>query len=124
MTDIKKNIFIIEDDAALRLALVSHLKRNYKVSEAEDGEQAIDMLSTLRPDLILLDIKMPKINGIEVLKYMRRKTMLKNTPVIIISQFDAPTLITQGLLLGAKDYLAKANYTLEDIAEMIKTRLR
>lgn len=116
----KKNILIVEDDTALRLALVSALKEDYKFSEAEDGEQAIDMLGTCKPDLILLDIKMPKVNGIEVLKFMRKQASFKNTPVIIISQLDEPMLIAQGLLLGAKHYLAKANYTLKDITEMVK----
>lgn len=123
MTQNKKRILIVEDDGGLREALINGLSQEFEFEEAADGQIALDWLKTNIPDLVLLDINLPKVDGMTVLKMIHQDKRTKNVPVIIISSMDDNDLVAQGLILGAKDYLAKANYTLADIAEMIRMRL-
>ena len=119
----KKTIFIVEDDTALRLALVKQMEKFYTIEQSGDGKEALDWLGKHVPDLILLDIKLPHVDGITILKAVRKNKATKHTPVIIISNIDDQALVAQGLILGAKDYLAKSSYSLEDITEMVRLRM-
>ncbi|OGY81409.1 MAG: hypothetical protein A3F54_02055 [Candidatus Kerfeldbacteria bacterium RIFCSPHIGHO2_12_FULL_48_17] len=119
----KKTIFIVEDDTALRLALVKQMEKFYTIEQSGDGKEALDWLGKHVPDLILLDIKLPHVDGITILKVVRKNKATKHTPVIIISNIDDQALVAQGLILGAKDYLAKSSYSLEDITEMVRLRM-
>ena len=99
----KKTIFIVEDDTALRLALVKQMEKFYTIEQSGDGKEALDWLGKHVPDLILLDIKLPHVDGITILKAVRKNKATKHTPVIIISNIDDQALVAQGLILGAKD---------------------
>ncbi len=98
-------ILIVEDDAVLRDVLLKKLsKSGYSVEKAEDGEVALEKLRAgLKPDLILLDILMPKKNGMEVMEEMNADPVLKDIPIIIISNSGQPVEIERAKKLGAKE---------------------
>ena len=121
-----QKIFIVEDDTVLRNVLSEKLsKSGYAVEEAEDGEVALQKLrGGLRPDLMLLDILMPKKNGMEVMEEMNADPMLKDIPIMIISNSGQPVEIERAKKLGAKDFLIKAVFDPAEVLEKINTLLQ
>ncbi|HDZ54226.1 MAG TPA: response regulator [Candidatus Nealsonbacteria bacterium] len=118
-------ILVIEDDKFLRELIVQKLiKENYKVSEAVDGEQGIKKIKEEKPDLVLLDLILPGIDGFEVLSKMREDSNLSSIPVIILSNLGQKEDVERGLKLGAIDYLIKAHFTPGEIIEKIKNVLK
>ncbi len=120
-----QNILIIEDDKFLR-ELISQklLKEGYDISEAIDGEEGIKKIKEEKPDLVLLDLILPGIDGFEVLSKMKEESTLKSIPVIILSNLGQKEDIEKGLKLGAIDYLIKAHFTPGEIIEKIKAVLK
>ncbi|MFH1462721.1 MAG: response regulator [bacterium] len=118
-------ILIIEDDKFLR-ELISQklLKERYNVSEAVDGEDGIKKIKSEKPDLILLDLILPGIDGFEVLSQMKAIPELSSIPVIILSNLGQKEDVEKGLKLGAVDYLIKAHFTPGEIIEKIKSSLK
>ena len=105
----KIKILIIEDERALADVLAARLKKEgYEVNTAEDGEKGFDVITKWQPDLILLDIVMPKMDGYEVLEKMKEKDIKK--PVIIISNSGQPVEIEKTRKLGAVDHLIKTEF--------------
>ena len=121
-----QKIFIVEDDTVLRNVLSEKLsKSGYAVEEAEDGEVALQKLrGGLRPDLMLLDILMPKKNGMEVMEEMNADPTLKSIPIMIISNSGQPVEIERAKKLGAKDFLIKAVFDPAEVLEKIKALLQ
>lgn len=118
-------ILVIEDDKFLRELIVQKLiKENYEVSEAIDGEQGIKKIKEEKPDLILLDLILPGIDGFEVLSRMREGSNSPSIPVIILSNLGQKEDVERGLKLGAIDYLIKAHFTPGEIIEKIKNVLK
>ncbi|OGZ17624.1 MAG: hypothetical protein A2Z78_00520 [Candidatus Nealsonbacteria bacterium RBG_13_36_15] len=118
-------ILIVEDDKFLRELIVQKLiKENYEVSEAIDGEQGIKKIKEEKPDLILLDLILPGIDGFEVLSRMKEDPELSSIPVIILSNLGQKEDVERGLKLGAIDYLIKAHFTPGEIIEKIKKALK
>jgi CheY-like chemotaxis protein len=108
MNEKQKNILIVDDDKQTRLKLTRALARpDYAVSSVEDGNEALQMLSAKPFDLILLDILMPKMDGIEVLKQLQADTSRKMPEVIVISAVEDPESIQRCRQLGARYYLTK-----------------
>lgn len=104
-------VLIIEDEIALLDILASKLtKEGYDVSKAYDGEEALKKIRYEKPDVILLDIIMPKVGGFEVLEALHTDKELSNIPVIIISNSGQPVEIEKAKALGAKEYLIKAEF--------------
>lgn len=120
-----KKIFIVEDDNVLRDVLVEKLsKSGYMVESAEDGEIALQKLHAgLAPDLILLDILMPKKNGMEVMEETSVDPVLKNIPIVIISNSGQPVEIERAKALGAKDFLIKAIFDPSEVLEKVRSIL-
>lgn len=118
-------ILLIEDDEVLRDLCVTKLrKENFEVSTAIDGTEGLRKIEKDIPDLILLDIILPGIDGFEVLKRMRSSTpQIAKVPVILLTNLGQETDIEKGEALGAVDYLVKANFTTEEIIEKIKDTL-
>ncbi len=109
-------ILIADDETEIRDLLRLYLENEkYKVIEAEDGQQALDLLLQEKVDLCILDIMMPKMDGFHVLRELRKES---NVPVIILSAKDADSEKILGLNLGADDYLAKPFNPLEAIARV------
>lgn len=118
-------ILVVEDDKFLRELIAQKLiKENYEVSEAIDGEQGIKKIKEEKPDLILLDLILPGIDGFEVLARMKKDSELSSIPVIIFSNLGQKEDVERGLKLGASDYLIKAHFTPGEIIEKIKKTLK
>lgn len=120
-----KKIFIVEDDNVLRDVLVEKLsKSGYTVESAEDGEIAMQKLrGGLNPDLMLLDILMPRKNGMEVMEEMNTDENLKKIPIIIISNSGQPVEVERAKALGARDFLIKAIFDPTEVLEKVKAAL-
>ena len=117
----KKKILIVEDDSVLRDVLVEKLSRSgYEVAGAEDGVVATEKIPLYKPDLILLDIMMPKKDGMEVLKELHEDAELSKIPVIIISNSGQPVEIEQARALGAKAFLIKAVFEPNEVLEKVE----
>ncbi|KKT40494.1 hypothetical protein A3K29_00850 [Candidatus Collierbacteria bacterium RIFOXYB2_FULL_46_14] len=119
--DNKKKVMIVEDDAVLVNALTLSLEdEGYDISVATDGEEAEKMILKEKPDLILLDLLLPIKSGFEVLKIIRGNPDTKNISVVILTNFEQETSIDEGMRLGAKDYIVKANIDIKDIPTIVK----
>ena len=119
-----KTILIVEDDKFLRNFLVLKLtKENYNIIEAVDGEEGIKKIKEEKLDLVLLDLILPGIDGFEVLSQMRSDPSLHPIPVIILSNLGQEEDIKKGFNIGANDYLIKADFTLREVIEKIKSIL-
>lgn len=109
-------ILIADDEPEIRNLLRLYLENeHYEVIEAEDGQQALSLLHRHKPDLCILDIMMPKMDGFHVLQEIRKES---NVPVMILSAKDADSEKILGLNLGADDYLAKPFNPLEAVARV------
>jgi DNA-binding response OmpR family regulator len=121
----KGKILIIEDDRFLRELMVRKLKmENLEVVEAEDGAEGLKKIKEEKPDLVLLDLILPEMDGFEVLEQKRKDEEIKDIPVIILSNLGQKEEIDRGLQLGAKDYLVKAHFSPSEIIEKIKLFLQ
>jgi len=120
-----KTILIIEDDKFLRELIAKKLiKEGYEISEAVDGEEGMKKVKEEKPDLVLLDLILPGIDGFEVLSRMREESALASIPVIILSNLGQREDVEKGLKMGAVDYLIKAHFTPGEIIEKIKNALK
>lgn len=119
-----KKILIIEDDPILQKAIQEYLiSDGFKSLIASDGEEGIKMARSEVPDLILLDIILPKKNGFEVIKEVKEDLKTKNIPVILLTNLGSLSDIEKALELGASTYLVKSDYGLEEISQKIKETL-
>jgi CheY-like chemotaxis protein len=116
-----KKILIAEDEISLLEMFSSIIENsgNYKITKAIDGEDAIKKIIENHPDIILLDIMMPKKDGIDVLIDLKSNPKTKNIPVIILSNISDKTQIEKALDLGACDYMVKSEIHLKDISNII-----
>ena len=122
-----KNILIIEDDRFLRELIAQKLtKENYNISEAVDGEEGVKKIKEEKPDLVLLDLILPSIDGFEVLSRVKEDPDqdVSKIPVIILSNLGQREDTERGMKLGAVDFLIKAHFTPGEIIEKIKTVLK
>lgn len=118
-----KTILIIEDNK-LNIEYVSDiLIPDYKIYVATDGFQGVQMSLCVKPDLILCDIMMPRLNGYEVLKSLRQNTELANIPFIFLTAKAEMDDLRKGMILGADDYLTKP-FSSVDLINAVETRLR
>lgn len=119
-----KKILIVEDDKFLR-DLISQklLKEGYDITEAVDGEKGIEGVKKEKPDLVLLDLILPGVDGFEVLSQIKADPILAQIPVIILSNLGQKEDVERGLKLGAVDYLIKAHFTPEEIVQKVKAVL-
>ena len=121
-----KKILIVEDEEILLDLLQKKLtKEGYEISVARDGEEGLKIMREMepKPDLILLDIVMPKMGGFEVMEEMVKEPELKKIPVIIISNSGQPVELDRAQKLGAKDWLIKTEFDPEEVIEKVKKQL-
>lgn len=119
-----KKILFIEDEPTLQKAINKFLENEgYEALSAIDGELGISMAKKILPDLILLDLILPKMNGFEVIKELKKDESTKNIPIIVLTNLEGSVDVEKAISLGAKDYLVKANYELKEIAEKINKTL-
>jgi len=118
----KIKILIVEDDIPLRDMYQARLEMDgYQVIVADDGEEGLAKTTEEKPHLILLDLMMPKISGMDVLDIIKSTPEIKNIPVIVLTALT--TSKTKSLVYGAEDYLVKSDCTLEDVVEKVKSVL-
>lgn len=120
-----KKILIVEDDAHLRRAVVDKLKSSgYRVMEAEDGNSGLNMAIKERPDLILLDLMLPKMDGLSLLSELRRDDWGKDVPVIVITILNATDeRRAKAEELNVVEYIDKSKYQLDEIVQKVKKAL-
>lgn len=126
-TNGKKEIMIIEDDSFVMDIYQTKLaQEGFLVSTAANGMEALKKLEEKKetPDLILLDIIMPYVDGLEVLKKVRTIDRLKDVPVILLTNLSQKEEVDQGLALGANDYLIKSHFTPSEVLEKINKYLK
>ena len=120
----QKKILIVEDDNFLRSLTAKRLeKEGYTVAVAVDGESALVTAQDEQPDLILLDLLLPGLDGFGVLGKLKAHNDLKKVPVIVFSNLGQKEDIEKAKLLGADQFLIKANFTLDDVMDKIKSAL-
>ena len=107
-----KTIFLVEDDpVVVKVYSAKFVREGFHVEVAEDGLVALKMLPTVKPDVVILDLMMPKLNGVDVLKYIRSEPGLKATPVIILSNAHMTSLAQEAAAIGAERALLKSSCT-------------
>ena len=120
-----KTILVVEDDKFLRELIVRKLiQEDFSTSEAIDGEDGMKKIKEEKPDLVLLDLILPGIDGFEVLSKMKEDMSLAKIPVIILSNLGQKDDVERGFKLGAVDYLIKAHFTPGEIIEKVKGALK
>jgi len=116
-----KEILLIEDDPFLIDIYTTKLKDSgFLVEVASDGKQALEKVKAKKPDLVLLDIVLPKVSGWEILRKMKAEANLKNLKIIILSNLGQKEEVEKGMDLGVAKYLIKAHYTPSQVVEEIK----
>ena len=119
----KKSIMIVEDDSFVVDIYRKKLQEEgFSISESPDGKDAWEKLQdkNARPDLLLLDIIMPQMNGLDLLKKIKADEELKKIPVILLTNMSQKEDIDMGLGLGANDYLIKSHFTPGEVLSKIK----
>lgn len=120
-----KKILFIEDESALQKTFGDMLTQaGYNMISALDGQVGLRLACDKSPDLILLDLILPKLLGLEVLGKLKKNHNTKNIPVIILTNLEDMENIEKALSLGATTYLVKANYSLEEMLDKIKKALK
>lgn len=118
----RRCVLVVEDDASITLGLRINLEaEGYGVLEAEDGERGLEMVRSERPDSVILDVMLPKLNGFQVLQAIRRDGLMM--PIIILSARTAEMDKVTGLELGAEDYVAKP-FSLAELLARVRAALR
>jgi two-component system phosphate regulon response regulator PhoB/two-component system alkaline phosphatase synthesis response regulator PhoP len=119
-----KVVMIVEDDTFLSQLLSNRLTRDgLTIIRAGDGQEALDILKDTKPDLILLDLILPKKSGFEVMEEIQKNPLLKRAPVVIISNLGQDDDISRGKQLGAIEYYVKAKISIEDLVNKIQDLL-
>lgn len=116
-----KTILFIEDEPTLQKSVGQFLEGGeYEVRSALDGELGLQMAKKFKPDLILLDLILPKKDGFEVLKNLKSDEETKKIPIIVLTNLEGGADVERALSLGATTYLVKANYELPEVVKKIK----
>ncbi len=117
----KKKIMIVEDDIFVMDIYRTKLSgEGFEVIEAENGVEAVKKIKGNIPDLILLDIIMPYMNGLEFLEEIRKEEKYEKIPVILLTNLSQREEIESGMKLGASDYLIKSHFTPSEVLEKVK----
>ena len=120
----KKTVLVVDDEQSIRELLVFNLqKEGYDTLEAEDGVVAVDLAIEKKPDLIMLDVMLPKLDGISVCKKIRYALNISNIPIIMISAKDEESDKIVGLEMGADDYITKP-FQIREVMARVKANLR
>ena len=121
----KSKILIIEDDVFIRdIYQIKFAQEGFDVVVAENGVVAIEkMEQNINPDIILLDVIMPRMDGIEVLKKIKAKDNWSKIPIIMLSNISEKEKIIEGKSLGVNEYLIKSNFTPSEVVEKVNILL-
>jgi len=118
-------VLLIEDDPLLIDIYTTKLKQSgFEVEVVEQGDKAVAFVQEACPDVILLDIVLPHVDGWEILEQLQRQETTKNVPVAVLSNLGQKEEIEKGLRMGAAKYLIKAHYTPSEVVEEVKQLLQ
>ena len=119
-----EKILIVDDEKDLRETLAEMLRESgYEVSEAIDGEKGLQMSLEVKPDLILLDIMMPIMDGHEMLRQLRRDDWGKDAKVLMLTAASDPAHVTEAVVHGGDDYIIKSTTPLDELLKKVKQAL-
>jgi two-component system, OmpR family, alkaline phosphatase synthesis response regulator PhoP len=114
------HILIVEDEELISLLYETvFTRRGYMVDLAADGEEALVKVKTLLPELMLLDVMMPKMNGVKVLETMKADMVLKDVPVVMLTNLTDPAIEQSALQLGALRYVIKSQHQPNEVVDII-----
>ena len=120
-----KTILFVEDEPTLQKTLSLALEQEgYTVKNALDGEIGLNLAKEIKPDLILLDLILPKMDGFEVLDELKKDDSTKSIPVIVLTNLESSQDIEKALVLGANTYLVKANYDLKEVIDKVRENIK
>lgn len=120
-----KKILLVEDDPfLLDIYKTKFQEEGFSVQVAEDGEKALKMVGEDMPDILLLDIVLPSMDGFEFLKEIKSNDKLKNIRIVLLSNLGQKNEVEKGVALGADKYLIKAHYTPSEVVKEIKKILK
>lgn len=121
MADKTKKILVVDDEDSVR-EIYRHefLNNGYTVVVAQDGEEGLLKAGEEQPDMMLLDIMLPKMSGIEVLRALKENELTKKIPVLLLTNLGEETIIKEGFELGADGYLLKVSYTPSQVVDEVK----
>ena len=120
-----KKILFIEDERALQKTFHSILtEKGYTLISAFDGESGLKLAKEEKPDLILLDLILPKVHGLDVLERLKKDPTTKEIPIIVLTNVEQIDALQKALELGATTYLVKAQYTIEEVIEKVENVLK
>lgn len=125
MTDDKKTILVVEDEVAMLKAISVKLeKENFNVLQAEDGEAGFSIAIDKKPDLVMLDIIMPKLDGLTVMKKIRKEGGIwgEQVPIIMLTNLSDPESVSEAARYKVYDFLVKTDWRLEDICNLVKDK--
>jgi len=120
----QKSILLVDDDQFITVAYKDGLERaGYYVTVAHNGEEALEILKELKPDIILLDLIMPKMNGFELLQALKENSHLKDIPVLVLSNLSQESDEEEARSFGIVDFMVKADVSLKDLVSRIHQAL-
>lgn len=118
-------ILLIEDDSLIVKIYTTRLKADgYEIVSAEDGEKGIEVAQHEKPDLILLDVMMPKVDGFTVIQTLRADEQFKNTPIIMYSNLAQEAESKRAIEVGATEFITKANISPTELVNKIKSYIK
>lgn len=124
MPNEKKKILLVEDDRFLSEMYATKLTGSgFEVEVAYDGKEGLAKIKEFMPNLILLDIVLPKMDGFEILQKIKKEESLKSIPVIALTNLGQKEEVEKGLALGASDYIIKAHFTPTEVVAKVKRLL-
>ena len=119
-----KKILLVEDEKILgEMYKAKFIQAGFEVIWVFESKEALDSAKKEKPDLIVLDILLPKENGITFLNWLRKEPEISQMPVVAFSNYDDPETKKEAFELGVKDYLIKTNYTPQEIVDKVKSYL-
>jgi len=119
-----KKILLVEDDPFLsEIYVIKFQEAGFEISLATDGSDGLEKIKHEQPDLVLLDIVMPNVDGLELLRTIKDDEATRNIPIVILSNLGEQEDIDRGLALGAELYIVKAHYTPTEVVAKVKSIL-
>jgi DNA-binding NarL/FixJ family response regulator len=112
-----KKVLLVDDDKIFVKILRDTLHTKYDVNTANDGEEGLELVESFKPDLIVLDLQMPKVDGMEFMRQLKERNI--HIPILVSSQLSDITKISEGIELGIKGYVVKSDYSLDTLVEQI-----
>lgn len=124
MANKKRKILLVEDETAMLSALVDKFsKEDLIVLSAPDGEAGLDLALKEKPDLIMMDVVMPKMDGLSVLKALRDDDWGRDATCILLTNMNDPMLVAEAAKVGVYDFLVKTDWRLDDVVKLAREKL-